>query len=66
MDADKYMVDVWEERDRLVITLHDIESGKTWTWADEDAREMFDDGFFKSGRDLEASVVAYAKEMELI
>ena len=32
------------------------------SWWDDDARQMFEDGFFKR-RDLESSVIKYADEM---
>jgi hypothetical protein len=33
------------------------------SWIDDDARSMFDMGFFISGRRLKASVIEYAAEM---
>ncbi len=60
-------VDVWEERDRLIISLEDKESGLSYaTWVDEDARQMFEEGFFKPGDKLEGSVLDYAEEMGII
>jgi len=35
-------------------------------WWDDDARSMFEDGFFRPGRDLADSVIDYAAEMGLI
>jgi hypothetical protein len=59
-------VDVWEERDNLSITILDNEDNVVADWIDDDARQMFEDGFFKSGRDLKQSVIEYALEMNLI
>lgn len=60
-----YHVEVWEERDRLHISVQD-ETGYTYAdWWDDDARQMFDDGFFDRRR-LEASVVEYAEEMGML
>ena len=53
---------VWEERDRLHVGL-ETKSGKTIAdWWDDDARQMFSDGFF-SARNLHQSVVDYANQM---
>lgn len=64
-----FFVSVWEERDRLHIALKVGKEGEWDTtvvdWWDDDARSMFEDGFFKA-RDLENSVIAYAEEMGLI
>ncbi|MGH9317729.1 MAG: hypothetical protein ACRD1P_11570 [Thermoanaerobaculia bacterium] len=61
-------VAVWEERDRLHIHIRDKKTQQRTIaeWWDDDARQMFEDGFFKSGRDLERSVLDYAEEMGLI
>lgn len=62
-------VDTWEERDRLHIALrYDDASGDTMEladWWDDDARQMFENGFFR-GRDRERSVIEYAQEMGLL
>jgi uncharacterized membrane protein (UPF0127 family) len=43
-------VEAWQERDRLGIWITDSRTGKTIAeWWDEDAREMFEQGFFKPG-----------------
>ena len=52
-------VGVWEERDRLSIVVQDQEDRTIAAWWDEDAAQMFTDGFFKHGRDLARSVVKY-------
>lgn len=58
-------VEVWEERDRLHI--HLLKGERTVAeWWDEDAREMFEDGFFKRGKELEASVIEYATSIGLL
>lgn len=58
-------VEVWEERDRLHIGL--LNNGHyVADWWDDDARQMFEDGFFERGRGLESSVIAYGKEHGLL
>jgi uncharacterized membrane protein (UPF0127 family) len=43
-------VEAWQERDRLGIWITDRRTSKTIAeWWDEDAREMFEQGFFKPG-----------------
>jgi hypothetical protein len=79
--ADAFFTEVWEERDRLHIALYYDPKHAGWSkmqqrmqgdgqlvaeWWDNDAREMFEDGFFKSGRDLDRSVIQYANDMGLI
>jgi hypothetical protein len=61
-------VDVWEERDRLSIVIRDKKTGQRTIaeWWDDDARQMFEDGFFKGGVELKRSVIAYAEEMGLL
>lgn len=64
-----YRVEVWEERDRCHIALWRSWKGNddmVADWWDEDARQMFEDGFFKAGRGFESSVIAYAKEVGII
>ncbi|MEK7848452.1 MAG: hypothetical protein AAB270_05970 [Chloroflexota bacterium] len=61
----------WVERDRIGIWLTDNRTGKgVIEWWDEDAAQMFEDGFFKpgtirgqtiTGRDFEESVLDYAE-----
>lgn len=63
---DKVRVEVWEERDRLHIGIQDKVTGDYYaSWWDDDAREMFEDGFFKPSR-LEDSVLEYAEEMGIL
>jgi len=61
-------LNVWEERDRLHIALVDTKTEqKTFAeWWDDDAREMFEDGFFERGKRLHQSVFDYAKEHGLL
>ena len=70
-------VDSWQERDRLGIWITDDRTGKTIAqWWDDDARQMFEDGFFKpaastrggglSGSEFIDSVLDYAEEMEIL
>jgi len=74
-----FFVDKWEERDRLHIALYfDPEhagrrrgerySGdgqEVASWWDDDARGMFEDGFFEARR-LEGSVIDYAEQLNMI
>jgi len=60
-----YSVSVWEERDRLHIKLTGTDDTDL-NWWDDDARQMFEDGFFKSQPDLEESVIEYARERGLL
>jgi hypothetical protein len=65
--ASECKVSVWEERDRLHIHLyHGDENTTVAEWWDDDARSMFEDGFFKSGRDLTQSVIEYAQSHGLV
>lgn len=59
-------IDVWEERDRLIITVYDKDDNEVASWIDDDAFQMFEDGFFEpmgfnatSKRRFEESVVKY-------
>lgn len=61
-----YHVHVWEERDRLHIMLADANDDEIMSWWDDDARQMFEDGFFERGRRLQESVVRYAKDMGIV
>jgi len=64
---DDVRVEVWEERDRLHIGIQDKETGDYYaSWWDDDARQMFDDGFFKLRPSLEESVLDYAEEMGIL
>jgi len=66
----------WAERDRIGIWLTDKRTDKTIAeWWDEDARQMFEDGFFKpgdirhqtiSGGAFEESVLDYAESVGLL
>ncbi len=62
---DGYEINVWEERDRIIITLYDNNEKEIRSWIDDSAREMFDDGFF-DWRHLRKSIVDYAHEIGLI
>lgn len=71
-------VEVWDERDRLMIAIVDKKTGDyISTWWDDDARQMFEDGFFKPGiihgqisqsadSKLTNSVLAYAIETGIL
>jgi hypothetical protein len=56
-------VDVWEERDRLHIHVTDEKGNTVAEWWDDEAREMFEDGFFIRGKRLVASVLTYIEEI---
>ncbi len=69
-------VDSWVERDRIGIWLTDKRTDKTVAeWWDEDAAQMFEDGFFKPGHirnetitgpDFEKSVLDYAEYIGIL
>lgn len=60
-------VSSWEERDRLAVWVTDKRTGKAVAeWWDDDARQMFEDGFFKPGKQLEDSVLDYAEWVGLL
>jgi hypothetical protein len=61
-----FNVTVWEERDRLHIGITKNGYPVDVDWWDDDARQMIEDGFFKTGRNLKSSVIEYAKDNGLI
>jgi len=74
---DEVKVDAWQERDRTGIWLTDRRTDKVIAeWWDEDAREMFEQGFFKPGvpqrttekpsRAFVDSVLDYAESVGLL
>jgi len=73
---DEVEIGTWVERDRIGIWLTDKRTGKTVAeWWDEDAREMFEQGWFKpgdiryqtiTGRAFEESVLDYAESMGIL
>ncbi len=67
VSMEAYNVDIWDERDRLGIWVTDMRNDKTIfeVW-DGDARQLFIDGFFKSGARFEDSVINYLKEIGII
>jgi len=65
--AKEVRVEFWDERDRIHIGIQDEEDPRgeyIVSWWDDEARQMFDDGFFKHGpgREFEQSVIEYADE----
>jgi len=65
--TERYTVESWAERDRLGIWVTDEESGEVIFEAwDNDARQMFEDGFLKPGKELNDSVIDYLREREII
>ena len=67
LSRDDVRVEIWEERDRLHIGIQNEETGDYLkSWWDDDAREMFEQGFFKSGPGLEESVLEYAEEIGIL
>ena len=63
VEAGEVIVTTWEERNRLHIAIEDVENDDILAeWWDDDARQMFEDGFFSS-KDLEGSVIDYAAQM---
>jgi len=79
---DEARVECWEERDRLHIGIQvkdtsELAGEYVADWWDDDARQMFEDGFFKGGiihrqldqvpsRELEESVLEYAEDMGIL
>lgn len=75
---DQVRVEVLEERDNLEISIVDKESGNVYAhWSDDDARQMFEEGFFKpgivhhqlsqsAGANLTDSVLEYAEDMGIL
>ncbi len=61
--AERYDVDFWAERDRLGIWVTDKLKDKVVfeVW-DDDARQLFDDGFLRPGDELKESVLEYLKD----
>jgi uncharacterized membrane protein (UPF0127 family) len=60
-------VDSWQERDRLGIWITDRRTDKVIAeWWDDDARQMFEDDFFKPGKQLSESVLDYAESVGLL
>jgi len=67
LTRDDVRVEVWEERDRLHIGIQNNGTGDYLvSWWDDDAREMFEHGFFKSGPGLKESVLEYAEDMGIL
>jgi len=57
----------WEERDRLGIWITDSGTDKTLAeWWDDDARQMFEDGFFKPGTTRNQEITGKAFEESVL
>lgn len=57
-------VETWFERDRAFVGIQVRETGDYIAeWWDEDVSAAFEDGFFKSGRDFDKSVIEYADHL---
>jgi len=64
---DDVRVEVWEERDRLHIGIQNKETGDyAASWWDDEAREMFEQGFFEREPRLRESVLKYAEDMGIL
>jgi uncharacterized membrane protein (UPF0127 family) len=73
---DDVRVEVWQERDRLHVGIQEKATGEYLVdWWDDDARAMFDMGFFRAGLPgwlsesdptLVESVLAYAEDMGIL
>ena len=71
---DEVEVEYWEERDRLHVGIREKETGEyVVSWWDDDARQMFEDGFFKpmdpgavGRRRFEESVLDYAESVGIL
>lgn len=67
LSRDDVRVEVWEERDRLHIGIQNKETGDYLaSWWDDEAREMFEQGFFEREPRLKESVLSYAEEMGIL
>jgi len=67
LTRDDVRVEVWEERDRLHIGIQNKETGDYLvSWWDDDAREMFEQGFFTRRPSLEESVLEYAEDVNIL
>jgi len=67
MREDIYTVSRWEERGRLhIMLLNDITNEVVAEWWDEDAASMFEDGFFRPGKDLDWSVKEHCRDCGII
>ncbi|MFZ2412440.1 MAG: hypothetical protein WAW23_12780 [Candidatus Methanoperedens sp.] len=58
-------VNIWEERDRLGVWVDDCPGNTVFEVWDDNARQMFEDGFFKRGKGFEESVIEYVKKTVL-
>lgn len=67
LPTEAYSVESWQERDRLGIWVTDTRTDKVVfeVW-DDDARQLFDDGFFEPGAGFEGSVLEYLKRSGVI
>jgi len=67
LSRDDVRVEVWEERDRLHIGIQNKETGDYLaSWWDNEAREMFEQGFFEREPRLKESVLSYAEDMGIL
>jgi len=59
--AGEVAVSTWFERDRAFVRIQERATGEYLAeWWDEDAVQMFEDGFFERGKKFERSVIDYA------
>lgn len=62
--AGEVAIVTWSERDRSMVAIQDrATEAYLVEWWDEDAEQLFEDGFFKRGRGFERSVVEYADHL---
>ena len=67
LTRDDVRVEVWEERDRLHIGIQNKTTGDYLaSWWDDEAREMFEQGFFEREPRLRESVLKYAEDMGIL
>jgi hypothetical protein len=64
---DRYSLDVWQERDRIIISFYEGEVGDTeiFSLVDDDARQAVEDGFINLSNPF-WTCYKYAKDMGLI
>lgn len=64
-----YEVNIWFERDRSSIVVYNMNGRAIAAWQDDDVQDMFENGFFVSGRGnnkLAESVLKYLQDIGVI
>lgn len=64
---DEVKVETWFERDRAFVGVRDVKTGEfIIQWWDDDVRQLFEDGFLRSGKDFAQSVLNYAEHLGVL